>query len=262
MNLALPISLSLISLALALGPTRYIYKLARVDFKWQRQSLVREKLVHLGKNTETDYENLKIAELSLSIAISILFVLLTLLHVINLFQALVLTLCGFVFSILIFEGNLNRRCKRKLEEMEEEFPAVVELLTLSIGSGESPSRALARIADRSHGHLSSEFKKLKIELDSGISLSVALDLMSKRVEFQAFRRFVDTFIISISRGTPLVETLLHLTGDARNREKSRLMTAAGKSEIRMMIPIVFLILPISILFALYPSMQNLDLFQL
>jgi len=35
---------------------------------------------------------------------------------------------------------------------------------------------------------------------------------------------------------------------------------AGKAEISLMIPIVFLILPISILFALFPSFEQLNSF--
>jgi tight adherence protein C len=37
------------------------------------------------------------------------------------------------------------------------------------------------------------------------------------------------------------------------------MGAAAKAEISMMVPVVFLILPISILFALWPSLANLNL---
>jgi tight adherence protein C len=36
------------------------------------------------------------------------------------------------------------------------------------------------------------------------------------------------------------------------------MTAAGKAEISMMIPVIFLILPVSMLFALWPSLSNLN----
>jgi tight adherence protein C len=39
--------------------------------------------------------------------------------------------------------------------------------------------------------------------------------------------------------------------------KSEIMDRAGKAEIGLMIPVVFLILPISILFALWPSYQQL-----
>jgi tight adherence protein C len=66
--------------------------------------------------------------------------------------------------------------------------------------------------------------------------------------------------IAISRGTPLVETLTHSVREARSSERIKLLNIAAKSEISMMIPVVFLILPISILFAMYPSMTSLDLF--
>jgi tight adherence protein C len=54
--------------------------------------------------------------------------------------------------------------------------------------------------------------------------------------------------------------LSHGAYESRNQERVRLLAAAGKSEITMMIPVVFLILPVSILFALYPSLMNLNLF--
>jgi tight adherence protein C len=38
------------------------------------------------------------------------------------------------------------------------------------------------------------------------------------------------------------------------------MDKAGKAETSMMIPIVFLILPISVLFALWPSINQLSFF--
>ena len=38
------------------------------------------------------------------------------------------------------------------------------------------------------------------------------------------------------------------------------MDKAGKAETSMMVPVVFLILPISILFALWPSVTHLNLF--
>ena len=48
--------------------------------------------------------------------------------------------------------------------------------------------------------------------------------------------------------------------EARGNQRNRVLSAAGKAEISMMIPVVFLILPISILFALWPSLTNLNMF--
>lgn len=258
---SIPLSIALLSLVVALEPSEYFFRIVKLNFRWHRDVDIRKKLVTLGKSDESAYENVKITELFLSLASAALFGSLAILGMIPALTSVVLSLIGIVASILIIQWNLDRRCKKRVEEIEQEFPALVELLTLSVGSGESPASAFIRLAERGEGHLPREFKILLADFGAGVSFATALDLMSKRIEIQSLRRFVDTLVISISRGTPLVETLLHLTADARNREKSQLMVAAGKSEIKMMIPIVFLILPISILFALYPSIQNLQLFQ-
>jgi tight adherence protein C len=44
----------------------------------------------------------------------------------------------------------------------------------------------------------------------------------------------------------------------REEIKSRLLRQAGRNETRMLIPLVFLILPATVLFAIYPSLELLN----
>ena len=67
------------------------------------------------------------------------------------------------------------------------------------------------------------------------------------------RRFSDSLTIAVERGSPLVDVVNRQVEEVRNQERSRLLESAGKAEIAMMIPVVFLILPVSVLFALWPS---------
>ena len=62
------------------------------------------------------------------------------------------------------------------------------------------------------------------------------------------------------RGAPIAEVLIRHAQEARDSQRNQILAAAGKAEISMMIPVVFLILPISMLFALWPSLMNLNLF--
>jgi tight adherence protein C len=48
--------------------------------------------------------------------------------------------------------------------------------------------------------------------------------------------------------------------EAQSLQRNRITAIAAKAEMSMMVPVVFLILPISILFALWPSLSNLNLF--
>ncbi len=174
------------------------------------------------------------------------------------------TLAGFCIiipaTIYTTERGLTKRVMQRRENIESEFPVLVELLTLAIGAGESPSVAVKRIAGRANGALPSEFRQITKEIDNGKSFTFALDNLSRRARSPVVRRFADSMAIAISRGTPLVETLTHSVHEARSAERIKMLNIAAKAEISMMIPVVFLILPISILFAMFPSMASLDLF--
>ena len=43
------------------------------------------------------------------------------------------------------------------------------------------------------------------------------------------------------------------------QSRRRLMEAGGRKEILMMVPVVFVILPVTVLFAVYPGLAVLDL---
>jgi tight adherence protein C len=52
--------------------------------------------------------------------------------------------------------------------------------------------------------------------------------------------------------------LSELGDSARAEIKNRLLRQAGKNETGMLVPLVFLILPITVLFAIYPSLELLN----
>jgi tight adherence protein C len=45
--------------------------------------------------------------------------------------------------------------------------------------------------------------------------------------------------------------------DVREQSKRALLEAGGKKEVQMMVPVVFMILPVTVLFALYPGLLTL-----
>ena len=59
------------------------------------------------------------------------------------------------------------------------------------------------------------------------------------------------------RGTPLAEVLRAQAVDVREVSKRALLEAGGRKEISMMVPVVFLILPVTVLFALFPGLVTL-----
>lgn len=259
-EITLPIAISLVALLIADSEGAIFGVLAQKSIALEDKTRVRARLKQLGREMDEDYENFRLAQLSI---VTIALGILTFSFIFQFISLSIYILLSIVVSIVVIyalERNLSRRCKVRLQMIESEFPSLIEILTLAAGAGESPISSLKRISIRAHGHLAEEITKVVKSVEQGIPFAMALDEMSHRLGSIRVRRFVDSMVISLSRGTSLVETLTHNVQESRNQERIRLLTAAGKAEISMMIPVVFLILPVSILFALFPSITALNFY--
>ncbi len=156
------------------------------------------------------------------------------------------------------EGLSLRRIKNREREMvESEFPLIVELFAILISGGMSPSTALARISERGDGQFISLLRPLVDEMRNGLNLAQALDILNRQVDSAIIRRFCDSLAISIERGSSLIDVVGRHVEEVRQAQRILISDRASKAEIALMVPIVFLILPISILFALWPSYYSL-----
>lgn len=144
--------------------------------------------------------------------------------------------------------------------LDAELPGIIQMLTLMISSGISPLRAIELIAVRTDSNLAAELSLIIERVRLGDSSSQALEGFARRVDTLDARRFSNAISMALERGSPLIPVLTALVGDARNEEKVRMLRKVGKSEIGLMIPVVFLLLPISVLFALFPSFVGLQMF--
>lgn len=174
-----------------------------------------------------------------------------------LFLPLVALLAGFIFM----EQKRKKQIRRDFtEEIDQQFPQLIQIMAVLISSGMSPIRAIEVISLNSQSRLGAEFARIVASVHSGDSMGEALDLFARSIDTPLTRRFSSSLILAIERGSPLVEVLIEQARDARNEAKNLIQRRAGKSEIALMIPVVFLVLPISVLFALWPSLTQLGTF--
>jgi tight adherence protein C len=148
---------------------------------------------------------------------------------------------------------LRQRRRREIASIELEFPLVVELFAILIGGGMSPSSALSHISERGSGEFIKLLSPIISKMKNGINLAQALDILNKEVDSRIIRRFCDSLAISVERGSPLIDVVGRQVEEVRQAQRLLISERASKAEIQLMIPVVFLILPISILFALWPS---------
>jgi tight adherence protein C len=163
-----------------------------------------------------------------------------------------------VAGFLLPDRLLSRRVARRLSRMAEEFPTVLELLTLSLSAGEGILDAMRRVARTGSGELARELGRVVAETGMGVPFATALVQASKDIRMPAFTRCVDSVVTALERGTPVVEVLRAQATDARESAKRSLLEQAGKKEIGMLVPLVFLILPVTVLFAVFPGIVVLE----
>ncbi|MBD2761052.1 type II secretion system F family protein [Kocuria sp. cx-116] len=154
---------------------------------------------------------------------------------------------------------LKQRIAKREKLMLAEFPAVAELMALSVGAGESAVGALERVCRVAEGELVDEFRQVLAQTRAGSGLVTALQDFSSRTDVIPLGRFVDGIIVAIERGTPLAEVLRAQAQDVRDHDKRVLMEIAGKKEIAMLIPVVFFVLPLSVVFAVFPGLAVLEM---
>ena len=219
---------------------------------------VKFRLTQVGR--ESEYENFRIHQYSWSlVGFGACLVMTLLASTTLLFAALLSGSIGIAVYLLI-DRQLSKDVIRYRRTVESEFASIVEMLTLALSAGETPLSALTRISRRCHGVLAVEFGQVIVSVRAGETFYESLDALGRRLDSVLIRRFVDSLVTAMVRGAPLVEVLQRHAAEARQNQRNILMDKAGKAELSMMVPVVFLILPISVLFALWPSLIHLNLF--
>ncbi len=164
-------------------------------------------------------------------------------------------LAGVVGYDVYLQGRARARCRR----IEDELPTVLEFLSLCLAAGEGLREALRRVGEVGTGELTAELRRTVLESGTGSSLSEAIAGAARRLDVAPLSRAADHIVAAIDRGAPLARVLQDQAMDAREDAKRNLIETAGRKEIAMLLPLVFLLLPLSVLYAVFPGIVMLRL---
>ncbi|MET0782615.1 MAG: type II secretion system F family protein [Microbacterium sp.] len=164
-----------------------------------------------------------------------------------------------VIAAAVYDARLTHAARVRVGRIQEELPTVLEFLALCLSAGEGILDSLRRVSEVGAGELTAELRGVVLAVGTGSSLSEALGRLSGRLEIAALSRSIDQLVAAIDRGAPLAHVLHSQALDAREDAKRGLIERAGRKEIYMLVPLVFLILPLSVLFAVFPGIFMLRL---
>lgn len=166
---------------------------------------------------------------------------------------------GFVCGVFLRDNRLTAQVKDRERQVLVEFPTVAELLALSVAAGESPVAALDRVVRRSNGALSDDLAQVLGRIRTGEPVGVAFESLARSTGLPIVARFATGITVAMERGTPLADVLHAQAADVREAGRRLLIETAARKEIAMMAPVVFFVLPVTILFAFYPGVLGLRL---
>lgn len=164
-----------------------------------------------------------------------------------------------IVGVLARDRHLTTQVSRREAHMREELPAVADLLALAVAAGESPVAGLRRVLRVCHGALADELGRVLAAIQTGTQIPQAFDALASRTGAAPVARFAEGIAVAIERGTPLIDVLHAQAADVRESAKRDLIEQGGRKEIAMMIPVVFLIMPTTLVFAFYPAWIGLRL---
>ena len=153
----------------------------------------------------------------------------------------------------------ERAAGARSRRLIDELPVVLEFLAMSLSAGEGMIDALRRVSAVGRGELAAEFGGVVGRVAAGASLTAELRLLSAELDVPPLGRALEQLIGALERGAPIAEVLRAQAQDAREDERANLLEAVGKIEVRMLVPLVLVILPATVILAIWPGIMVLRL---
>lgn len=167
-------------------------------------------------------------------------------------------LAAAVGGVVACDRRLTASVRSRERRILAEFPTIADLLALAVAAGEGPLSALDRVTRQASGELAGELRRALGQTRTGKGLPEALDGVAERTSLAPLARFADGVVVALERGTPLAEVLRAQAVDVRQARTRSLMAVGGRKELLMMMPVVFLVLPVTVVFALYPGLIQIS----
>jgi tight adherence protein C len=156
---------------------------------------------------------------------------------------------------------LNRTVRQRQQEIFENFPDVLDLLTICIEAGLSLDQAFLRVTgeiDLKSKVLAQELQLVLLELRTGFSKEVALRHLALRTGVEDIDLLVAMLIQTDRFGTNVGDALRVHSDNLRTQRQQRAEESAAKIGVKLLMPLIFLIFPTLMLVLLGPALIQIQ----
>jgi tight adherence protein C len=163
---------------------------------------------------------------------------------------LFLAVCGWTFTLTY----VRRRARARAQEIEREIPNLIDQLVVTLEAGIGFSSSLQLAATRFKGALGEEMRLTLQEQRMGVELKESLTNLRERIDSPNLKSFVRSIVQGERLGVSIGSVMRDLSIDMRKRRRQRAEEQAQKTPVKILIPLIFLILPSLFIVVLAPPL--------
>jgi tight adherence protein C len=152
---------------------------------------------------------------------------------------------------------VRRRARRRNNMVDREVPDFIDLLVVTVESGQGLGGAIRLAGERIRGPLGDEVGLAVQEQAMGLSAHDALTNMVERCDTPALRSFVRSVVQGESLGVSIGEILRAVAVEMRKRRRHAAEEQAQKAPVKMLFPLAFFIFPSIFIIILGPAIFDL-----
>ncbi|HEX5532509.1 MAG TPA: type II secretion system F family protein [Actinomycetales bacterium] len=148
---------------------------------------------------------------------------------------------------------LYQRAYDRAEKMQKGLPDALDLLTISVEAGLGFDAALSQVARNTDGPVSEEFARVLTEMQIGMGRSQAMRALGERTTLPELRGFANAMVQADAFGIPVGQVLRVQSGEMRLKRRQHAEEKANKVPVKIMVPLIFCILPTLFIAVLGPA---------
>lgn len=159
-----------------------------------------------------------------------------------------------IVAVRVWWRNRATATRRRVDD---EIATLLDRAAVSLAAGVTIHAMWERLGRHSTGILGAEAATISRETSAGVSLGDAYRNSESRISHDGWARFLGQLSSSRRHGTPIEEIVRGLAVEERSSAGRRLIELASARETAMLLPLVFVILPMTVLVAVFPGIVAL-----
>jgi tight adherence protein C len=159
---------------------------------------------------------------------------------------------------LAWQKVRSRLVRRSFADERRQLADVSRVFGLLLENGLPVTVAFRWLTPRLSGQWHLQVDHLVRNLDLGADLIEELSELAVRMPIEELAELCQKLRVSIERGNPIAHQISNLADSIQQQVMRDLIRRAGQNETKMLVPTIFLILPVTVLFAIFPSILVLQ----